>query len=285
MLPTPSFPQPASVEHVDLALRSELLQHCTRTIAETSLQLTPFPHFLVHGFLPQEVYNELICSFPAPEEYEAFGYEKHQAPNGSSNRFRYQFSNRYLAKLPPVKRKLWFTIRSVLGSHDFKQTVFEKLAPGLELRYGAELAGRGDLAGYALPELFRETEGYSIKPHPDTRKKVVTMQFALASDEGQRELGTEFYRRSAAPRNWLRQPYGFEVAKKMPFSPNTVYAFSVLNTVRLKSWHGRTAIPGDFGVRNSILNIWYEQAENGNQELIDESHWFATTAVPALRAA
>src|SRR5262249_17242079 len=122
--------------------------------------------------------------------------------------------------------------------------------------------------------------GYAIKPHPDTRRKVVTMQIALPRDDSQRELGTEFYRRSLNPLTLTRAPHGFVIARTMDFLPNTAYAFSVLNTFRLKSWHGRSMIPVSLGERNSILNIWYENAEDANTDLIDENRW-----LKALRSA
>jgi hypothetical protein len=105
----------------------------------------------------------------------------------------------------------------------------------------------------------------------DTRRKVVTMQIALPGDESQRELGTEFYRRSRNPLTLTRPPRGFTIARRMDFLPNTAYAFSVLNTFRLKSWHGRSTIPDCLGVRNSILNIWYEKAADANPDLIEEN--------------
>jgi hypothetical protein len=119
--------------------------------------------------------------------------------------------------------------------------------------------------------LYRETAGYSIKPHPDTRKKVVTMQIALPRDESQQHLGTEFYSRSLKPAAWLRTPKGFDIVKTTPFLPNTAYAFVVLNTMRLKSWHGRSTLSDNWGVRDSILNIWYDKAQNGNAEINAEN--------------
>jgi hypothetical protein len=270
--------------YVDASLREELVNYCAQRIADTEFSSEPFPHFVVAGFFPEDIYSELVENLPDQNQYEAFGYERHHDAEGESNRFRYQFSNASLQQLTESKRRLWYTVRSVLGSSQLKQAVFSKLSPGLKLRYGANKKA-SDLSGFALPELFRETEGYTIKPHPDTRKKVVTMQFALATDLRQKDLGTEFYKRSVDPRCWLRQPYGFEIAKRMPFTPNTVYAFSVLNTVRLKSWHGRTVIPGDFGVRNSLLNIWYEEAQNANRELVEDARWFDSRRSPSRNAA
>ena len=276
---------PLSISRVDVALRSKILDHCIQMLAKTPMEKHPFPHFVVTGFLPPDFYSDLLAGLPDPQHYEPFGYEKHHNKSGVSNRFRFQFSNECLEKLPARQRQLWCTVRSVLGSVELKHAVFQKLAPGLRLRYGVEESAAKDLSGFALPELFHETEGYSIKPHPDTRKKVVTMQLALASNDGQRDLGTEFYRRSFDPRSWLRVPHGFETVKKMPFTPNTVYAFSVLNKVLLKSWHGRTVIPGDFGVRNSLHNIWYEQPGNANRELIDDANWFSSQKTDHRRAA
>jgi len=97
------------------------------------------------------------------------------------------------------------------------------------------------------------------------------MQIALPRDDSQRDLGTEFYRRSRNPLSLARPPRGFVVARLMAFLPNTAYAFAVLNTLRLKSWHGRSSIPASQGERNSLLNIWYEKAEDANTDLIAEN--------------
>lgn len=276
---------PASVKFVDTALRNELLSHCIRTVKAARVERDPFPHFGATEIFPADFYQELVENLPDVDQYEAFSCQKHHAADGECNRLRCQFSNASLERLSEKKRRLWFTVRSVLGSAGFKRAVYEKLAVGLSLRFRNLRTDASDAPGYALPELFRETEGYVIKPHPDTRKKVVTMQLTLASDDSQRDLGTEFYKRTLSPQSWRSQPRGFEVTKKMPFTPNTVYAFSVLNTIALKSWHGRSAISGDFGVRNSILNIWYEKAEHANRELIEDAEWLAEEEYQSLQAA
>ena len=151
-----------------------------------------------------------------------------------------------------------------------KEAVYEKLRTGLAFRFGVEESEVNEIDGYALPELFRELSSYRIAPHPDTRRKVVTMQISLPRDAAQSELGTEFYRRSLNPLHLMREPRGFEVVKCTPYLPNTAYCFSVLNNLTWRSWHGRSTLPRECGVRNSILNIWYQEASDGNLDIIND---------------
>lgn len=248
---------------------AETLAHMVSTVAGARVGRRPFPHFIVAGIFPDELYRELLAALPDARLYEAFGYEKH-ATGGASNRGRFALSNANLDQLLGRQRSLWLAVRDALGSPQFKAAVFERLAGGLAYRVGLAPEAAAATPGYPLPELFRETTGYTIKPHTDTRRKLVTMQIALPEDARQLELGTEFYRRNWNPLALLRQPRGFEVVKRAPFFPNVAYAFVVINSLWLKSWHGRTMLRGDVGVRNTILNIWYAQAKDANPDIVEQ---------------
>jgi hypothetical protein len=263
---TDSAPRPTAGSlpyPLDLALRQRVVDHTVGAIAATRVENEPFPHVAVHSFLPPDVYAEIVSHRIAAEHYEAFAH-------GYKNRGRVRFDGDSLRRLPPAERTLWFSVRSALGSAELRRAVFGKFADALALRFGCDPAAARALDGYALPELYRETEGYSIKPHPDTRKKIVTMQISLAGDEAQAELGTEFYRLSLNPVRWSREFKGFEMVRRMPFLPNSGYAFVVFNTLQVRSWHGRSELPTGCGVRDSLLNIWYAKPEHGNAELVEE---------------
>jgi len=259
---------------VDPRLRQRVVNHTVRAIAATRVENDPFPHIAVHSFLPPEVYAEVVSRrFPA-QYYET-------AAHGYKNRGRVHFDGESLRRLPAAERTFWFSVRSALGAVELKKTIFEKFAPALALRFGCDPGEASGLDGFALPELYRETEGYSIKPHPDTRKKVVTMQISLAPDETQADLGTEFYRLSLNPARWSREFKGFEMVRRMPFSPNSGYAFVVFNTLQFRSWHGRSELPKGCGERDSLLNIWYAKPEHANRELVDELRVFNPQAQAA----
>jgi len=243
------------------------LAHMIEAVRRAPLETDPFPHFIARELFPADLYAEMLRQLPDPERYRAFSYSKH-APGGVSNRGCFGLANQNIEDLSARQQALWLSVRDALGSPEFKRAVFERLAVGLAYRFGVSEGEAAKTPGYALPELFRETEGYRIKAHPDTRRKLVTMQIALPRDNSQAEIGTEFYRRSLNPLAMLREPRGFEVVKRAPFLPNVGYAFVVINTIRLKSWHGRTELAGYSGVRNTILNIWYAKREDANQDLV-----------------
>lgn len=270
------------ISSLDLELRQRVVDHIVDEVGSARVEDYPFPHIGISEFFPRDVYQRLLELLPSWEEYENFSYEKHSNKDGESNRRRFRLENECLDRLTPAQKTFWYSIRSALGSTAVKDAVFDKLALGLSYRFGCEPKEvAGAVSGFALPELFRETKGYFIKPHPDTRKKVVTMQISLARDESQKNLGTEFYRRSLSPASLFRQPRGFEIVKTMPFLPNAAYAFVVLNTLRLKSWHGRSQLSEASGARDSILNIWYQKPEHANREIVEENRTLAEQCVPA----
>jgi len=248
-------------------LNVRISSHMVASVKAAQAEREPFPHAIIPNFFPSDVYNDLLDFLPKDEEYETFSYQKHHAQDGSSNRLRFRMQNEWLDRLSGAQRAFWYAVRQALGSQPVKEAVYDKMRVGLAFRFGVPESQVNSITGYALPEMFRELASYRIKPHPDTRRKIVTMQISLPGDASQRNLGTEFYKRSVNPLHLLREPRGFEIVKCTPYVPNSAYCFAVLNNVTWKSWHGRSTLPSQCGVRNSILNIWYQNAEDANLDI------------------
>jgi hypothetical protein len=257
-------------------IRDRALRHMCEVIETTPTEREPFVHFIVRGMLPDDIYRELLGLLPADSLYERFdagpaGWSKPgkalrdrlTGPHWSGDRWRFKLTNESIDRLHGSQRSFWLGIRDALGSRELKETVFGRLRDGLARRFGSERAPT-QLPGYPLPELFREQPGYEIKPHPDSEAKVVTLQIALARDDSQEMLGTEFYRRSTNPLRRPRELRGFELARRVPFLPNVAYAFAVTPD----SWHGRTSLRGGVRERDSILHFWYAEPERANPAIL-----------------
>jgi hypothetical protein len=263
---------PSVLDPVRARVARESLEHMLATVAATPLEVDPFPHLSMLRFFPEATYRRILELLPGDQFFERSQHEKNRGYDGNINRSRMSMKNARLERLPDELRSFWFGIRDALGSPELKRAVFTKLAKGLAFRYGISESEAKDVEAYPRPELFREVSGFRIAPHPDTRSKVVTMQISLAADELQSHLGTGFYRPSFSPKAWFREPRGFEVAKRMPFSPNAAYAFVVLNTLTKRSWHGRETLAGNSGVRNSILHIYYGDRHDANPDIVAEQY-------------
>lgn len=260
----------ASACLIDERLRDDLLSHLIDTTKAASVEADPFPHVTISGFLPRDVYSELLSRLPSEEDYEPLTVSKRTFIAGLTNRKHYRLENDRLERLPSDSYRFWASVRSALGAVEFKQAVFCALREGIMNRYGGSAAEAERRPGFAMPELLQETGRGRIRPHREPPKKVVTMQISLAQDASQENLGTQFYRRRLSPGAWLQAPRGFEIVKTMPFVPNVAFAFVVLNRLQIRSWHGRSTMAPEAGVRNWILNSWYERAEHGNQDLLAE---------------
>lgn len=252
---------------LDRSLYRRLLDHGLNVIESTPEQNAPFPHIQLTGIFPADVFQQLIESFPPTECFVKANQKHHSNEYGGSTRQRMTLCEESLGSLPETDHMLWSTVRAAMGSTEIRDAIFSKLSAGLCRRFKVSKSELPSVPAFPRGQLYSETEGYCITPHPDTREKIVTMQFAFPTDDSLVGVGTEFYTRSLNPVHLMREPRGFVVAKTMPFLPNCAYAFSVLNDFGMKSWHGRTTIPPMDKVRNTLLHIWYAEPDETDAEL------------------
>jgi hypothetical protein len=213
-------------------------------------------------FFPDDVYEDMMRLMPSGGYYKPLSTKRHRDEAGASTRDVLPLSPESLAVLPEEHRNFWRQVALALGAPELKRAVFLKLATDLARRFGMPKNRVGDIVSYTKPSLFRDLEGYEIAPHPDGRAKLVTMQLYLPADHSQLGLGTAVYERKLTSLSGLVSWKGrFRKVKQFPFHPNSGYAFAVSNTLGKKSWHGREQLPPGAGVRNSILNIFFADAD------------------------
>lgn len=256
--------------------RRDVVQHCVqhmvRSVETCQTCDDPYPHFYIENFFPAEIYGRILELLPETSLYGHEAEYRHFDKNGQPNRFNLELASENVAQLSAPAREFWLGIRDAMGSPLLKQAVFRQLARGLAIRFGIAPEEAAQAPGYPRPILMRELAGYRIKPHPDTRRKVVTFQVALPADESQVDLGTSLFQLSLSPLTLRDEFPGFRRVGRYPFLPNSAFAFAVINGLRLRSWHGRETLPEGCGIRNSLLSVYYGAPEDANAEIIAEQY-------------
>jgi hypothetical protein len=228
-----------------------LLGHATNAILGAEIFDAPYPHIHFNNFFPSEFYRRLLEHFPGNDRFFPL--------NGERTRLQFNLYDERNDSGSEESRAAWGLVRRLLSSAEMAATLRAKLEQGFRIR------ARGSREAWPIPMfprpvLYADLDGYAIKPHPDTRKKVLTMQIYLPSDDTQQELGTTVYK--VSPMGvFAWKTYGLVKAKTFPFLPNTGYAFVVIHpaySLFKTSWHGREAISVPLDKpRLSILNTYY----------------------------
>jgi hypothetical protein len=151
----------------------------------------------------------------------------------------------YIRNLPAAKREVWTLVGRALCSKQVRDAFVHRLAPALEQRFGLRYR---DVGMFPIPILTRDVPRYRITPHTDTKWKGITVQFYLPPDDTTRHIGTIFHK--VNPDGSLSQ------AAKMPFSPNTGYAFAVGSD----TWHSADPVGPEAKTRDSILHTYFVDA-------------------------
>ncbi len=254
-----TMPATATRRRISSSAQSAMMPHIVRAFELADVSDAPFSHLFARDIFPTDVYQQMLTNLPDPKSYQA--QDSKVLDDGTPTRSYYQLDRSGLAAMEEPARELWASVVEAVLSDEFKAGVFRQLKTDLSWRFGIKDVEQIECG--PRPRLVRDVSGYRIAPHPDTRKKVVTMMIYLPQDESQKDLGTSLYKRKLSLQGITRKCKRFREIKRFPFIPNSGFAFAVNNCLQKKSWHGREMIKRDAGVRNSLVcTFWVPEAIN-----------------------
>jgi hypothetical protein len=232
-------------------------------VDRSKLEKKPFDHIYMEGVLDPATYQAILEAMPDRRFYHDLVHRDAMRVDGSSTRLRMYLYPELLRNLPQNQRDAWLPIAKALCSKELELALKRKFRSSLEERFGkpAEKIGM-----YPIPILLRDQPGYRIGIHSDVKKKAITVQFYLPSDDSQRHIGTIFHESDKGA--------GAERTTQMPFMPASGYAFPVSLT---KSWHSAATTSATDGERVSMM-VTYYVAESLGRRL----YWMARRALLLL---
>ncbi len=220
------------------------IEHVAGAVAAAAAYHAPFYHLQLANVFPADLYSAMLEGMPARQDYRQMsGRTKSTRTNdGSGTRTKIDLFPEYIRHLPPETKSVWEVIGRALCSPEVCGAFRQRLAPGLEARFGANY---GRVGMYPIPILTRDVPGYSIGVHPDTHWKGMTIQLYLPRDRSIEHVGTVFHKRIGENR--------YHKASQMTFSPNTGYAFAV----DTHTYHSVETLGPEVQTRDSILLTYF----------------------------
>jgi hypothetical protein len=224
-----------------------LSSHLVNSIARARASEHPFYHLQFDHVFPDDVYAAMLREMPSSSDYRALPGRDNAniLEDGSATRIKIDLFPEYIRNLPEPKRSVWDVVGRALCSNAVKDAFVQRLAPALERRFGP---GYKQVGMFPIPILTRDVPKYRITPHTDTKWKGITVQFYLPPDDSTKHIGTIFHE---------KLPDGsMPKTIKMPFSPNTGYAFAVGSD----TWHSADPVGPEVKTRDSILHTYFVDA-------------------------
>jgi hypothetical protein len=207
----------------------------------------PFFHLQFDRVFPDDTYAAMMGAMPAAGDYRALPGRNNGnlLDDGTSTRVKIDLFPEYIRHLTAEKHRIWDVVGRALCAAEVQAAFVQRLAPGLERRFGRDFAATGM---YPIPVLTRDIPGYRITPHTDTRWKGITVQLYLPRDASATHIGTIFHDRLSDG--------SLPKATQMRFAPNTGYAFAVGDN----TWHSADPVGTEVETRDSILLTYFVDA-------------------------
>jgi len=229
-------------------------------IANAEIRRHPFPHFFVAPVFPQDYYEQVLAHLPPTEwmkPIDETGSVKTVGNDGGK-----AYPSRFIADLADIEEReqendpFWARLGQWMMSDRLRALVIEKFRDDMAERFGAGAAVSTDID----TRLVRDFTNYSIGPHTDSPRKLVSLLFYLPRDEAMSHLGTSIYAahdpsfRCEGTRHHSYK--AFKRVADMPYVPNALFAFFKTD----RSFHGVDPITQANVERNLLLyNIYIQR--------------------------
>jgi hypothetical protein len=205
-------------------MSSSVELHLSYKIANAPINGFPFPHLYIRDVFPADYYARMQSMMPEPERMVTISQARPVPPGAYKERFVLTFGGDQFAALDEERRAFWGELHGWLVGGTFRQRILERFGAFLAQRFKGQ-----SVAFYDEALLVQDTTKYSLGPHSDTPRKVITFLFYLPKDESQSHLGTSLY----VPKDSsFRCPGGphyphaqFDRVWTMPFLPNSLFIF------------------------------------------------------------
>lgn len=218
----------------------QTIEHVTRSIEHAKESREPFLHIVFDDVFPSGLYARMLDAMPEPRDYRRMSGRARTNDPGA--RTKLDLFPEWIGRLPREKRATWELVGEALVSAPVREAFRRRLAEGLERRFGVNHAFVGM---YPVPILTRDVPGYSIGIHPDTKWKGITVQIYLPRDRSIEHVGTVFHAK--------KSDGTYRVATRVPFSPNSGYAFAVGDD----TYHSADTVGPEVKTRDSILLTYF----------------------------
>lgn len=222
-------------------------EHLIYKLMNTPIYDYPYPHFHATSVFDDITYNDILTNIPDDENYMALNETLRTGATTSDpskptkkldsykDRFIIEMETASLIKLPEHKRDFWIQFSEWFLGEYFLNSLLIKFKPYIEKRL---MGYQGNKKVRATGLITRDKTGYSIGPHTDAPRKLLTLLFYLPSNNDLRHLGTSIYKPKGDKFICEGGPhYKFDRFDKVitaPFIPNSLFCFFKTND----SFHG-----------------------------------------------
>jgi len=224
-------------------------QHLIYRMANAEIRLYPYPHFYVEQVFPPEFYARLRDCFPQAAAMPQLKTIRPVGSGYSEQRLCVPLAPEPVGQLPAKEREFWTETAQWLLGNRFFNILMQKFQPFLAERF--QNLGEVPFLNEAL--LVDDHTRYSLGPHSDSPKKVLTLLFYLPGDLAQEHLGTSIYVPRDPSFRCLGGPhYSFEKFERIytaPFRPNALFGF----VKTANSFHGVEPLKESESCRRQLL--------------------------------